>query len=73
MNADELQDRVCRCCDRKYRYPVPKSLATRFYCEACSRLSEEARAMFELFNKRLRKLSADVEKLGRKPAERDKA
>ena len=69
MNAEELQDRVCRCCDRAYRYPVKKSLATRFYCETCSQLSEDARSMFELFNKRIRKLSREVEALRKQLAE----
>ena len=72
MSADELQERTCRCCDRLYAYPVKKSLATRFYCETCSQLAEDVRALFETFNKRLRKLSSDVDKLRRPGTEGNK-
>ena len=63
MSKDELQDRVCRCCGRDYKYPVPKSLATRFYCDACVALDDNARAMFEHFNKRLKALSREIASL----------
>ncbi len=73
MSADELQERICRCCDREYPYPVKKSLATRFHCETCSQLDSKTRRMFELFNKRMRRLSGEMEKLRRQLAEREKA
>lgn len=63
MSADELQERVCRCCDRTYSYPVPKSLATRFYCETCSQLDGVVRGLLETYNKRLRRLSREVQTL----------
>ncbi|HUU85125.1 MAG TPA: hypothetical protein VM243_16620 [Phycisphaerae bacterium] len=65
MSDDELQDRTCRCCGRGYKYPVPKSSATRFHCERCVGLDAEVRALFEHFNKRVRRLTAEVEKLKR--------
>jgi hypothetical protein len=73
MSTDELQTRVCRCCDREYAYPVKKSLATRFHCEECARLDEDVRALFERFNKRLRKLSGDLRRLEQRPAPRKEA
>jgi hypothetical protein len=60
---DELQTRVCRACSQTYRYPVLKSLATRFHCEACMRLDPEVRAVFEAFNRRIKSLAAEVDKL----------
>ncbi len=63
---------TCRCCDRKYPYPVKKSPATRFYCPTCAPLSEETRSMFELLNKRIRRLRGEVDKLHEKLAERDR-
>jgi len=61
--SDELQERTCRACDRTYKYPVPKSTATRFYCEACMELSPEVRGTFELYNKRIKKLEKQIAKL----------
>jgi hypothetical protein len=58
--SDELQTRVCRSCDRSYKYPVPKSLATRFYCERCAQVTRESRLLFEAFNKRLRRMSKEI-------------
>lgn len=60
---DELQERVCRGCDRTYRYPVPHSLASRFYCDDCMQLDPRIRAQFELLNKRVKALASKVEKL----------
>ena len=73
MSAGELQERVCRCCDRDYWYPVKKSLATRFYCETCSQLDKRARGMFELLNKRIRRMGGELEALRRQLREREKA
>ncbi|MHC4064659.1 MAG: hypothetical protein ACYSUI_09190 [Planctomycetota bacterium] len=61
MSDDELQSRTCRCCDRGYKYPVPKSPATRFYCERCAALDAGVRQTLEHFNKRIRRLSSQVE------------
>jgi hypothetical protein len=63
VNRDELQDRVCRACGRGYQYPVRKSLATRFYCEACMNLDADVRAMFEHFHKKLKSLSRELNAL----------
>jgi hypothetical protein len=60
---DELQERTCRSCDRTYKYPMLKSTATRFYCEACMELSPEVRSTFEHYNKRLKKLTSQLAKL----------
>ncbi len=57
------QERLCRACQRRYAYPVRKSLATRFHCEACMALSPNVRKTFETFNKRIKALSAAVDKL----------
>jgi hypothetical protein len=65
-NDDELQERVCRACNRTYDYPELKSGATRFYCEACADLPAGVRATFEQFNKRIKTLSATVQKLEQK-------
>jgi len=61
---DELQVRVCRACNAGYDYPVIKSRATRFYCETCALLPDDARATFEKMNKRLKDLE---KKLAPKP------
>jgi hypothetical protein len=63
MSDDELQDRTCRCCGRGYKYPVPKSTATRFHCQRCVGVDADVRALLEQFNKRLRRLAAEVESL----------
>lgn len=60
---EELQERICRACNQKYDYPVYKSTATRFYCENCMELSPRVRATFEQFNKRIKSLTAAVQKL----------
>lgn len=65
MTDDELQDRTCRCCGRNYKYPVLKSQATRFHCESCISLSGDVRDMFERFNKRIGRLTAEIERLKR--------
>jgi hypothetical protein len=62
---DELQQRVCRACNASYKYPVLRSLATRFYCESCAELPAGVRQAFEQMNKRIRNLTASVEKLTR--------
>ncbi len=66
QDDEELQDRVCRACNQTYKYPVLKSMATRFYCEDCVDLPPAVRASFERFNKRIRALSAAVQKLEHK-------
>lgn len=64
-DEDELQERTCRACDRTYKYPVPKSPATRFYCEACMSLAPDVRGTFEHYNKRLKKLTTQLARLER--------
>jgi hypothetical protein len=59
----ELQERLCRACGTKYKYPVPKSLATRFYCELCAELPAGVRAVIERLHKQVKSLSAEVAKL----------
>jgi hypothetical protein len=66
QDDDELQQRVCRACNQTYDYPVLKSGATRFYCEDCMELPAPVRATFEQFNKRVKSLSATVQKLEQK-------
>ncbi len=61
--SDELQERICRACDRKYKYPVLRSEATRFYCEDCMQLSPDVRGTFEQYNKRIKKLTSQLAKL----------
>lgn len=65
---EELQERTCRACNATYPYPVLKSTATRFYCESCMELPPGVRATFEQFNKRLKTLTATVQKLDQKLA-----
>ncbi len=59
----ECRTRVCRACNESYLYPVPKSPATRFYCETCAELPAGVRAMFEKYNRRIKALSAQLDKL----------
>ncbi len=61
----ELQQRVCRACNATYRYPVRHSLASRFYCQDCMELAPGVRAAFEQMNKRIKTLTANIEKLER--------
>jgi hypothetical protein len=70
MTDDELQTRTCRVCGRTYKYPVPKSLATRFQCDVCVQLDEDVRAMFEYFHKKIKALQREVDGLKKtaKPA-----
>jgi hypothetical protein len=63
VNPDELQDRVCRACGRVYKYPIPKSRATRFYCANCMNLDADVRAMLEHFHKRLKSLRRELDAL----------
>jgi len=42
---------------------VPRSPATRFYCESCAELPAEVRAVLEKYNKRLKALAAQIDKL----------
>lgn len=63
MSVDELQTRTCRACGRAYSYPILKSAATRFYCESCMRLDAPTRETFEHFNKRLKELTAALQKI----------
>jgi hypothetical protein len=62
---DELEQRVCRSCQQTYTYPVRRSLATRFYCEACMELPARVRAAFEKYNRRLKELASQVGQLQR--------
>lgn len=57
------KERVCRSCNERYEYPVPRSLATRFHCAACVELPAETRALFEKYNKRIKTLTAQVDQL----------
>ena len=59
---DELQQRVCRACNATYKYPVLHSLASRFYCEDCMELPARIRATFEQMNKRIKTLTATLDK-----------
>ena len=63
--ADELQERVCRACHQTYRYPVPRSPATRFHCEVCVDLPLNLRSTLERMTKRITQLTSRVEKLER--------
>jgi len=65
-NDDELQNRVCRACNQTYKYPVLRSLATRFYCADCMELPPRIRVSFEHLNKRVKALTSTVEKLEKK-------
>lgn len=60
--SGELQERTCRSCGRRFKYPVPRSLATRFYCEACVALPAETRAVFEHYHQRVRNLTAEIDR-----------
>jgi hypothetical protein len=59
----ELKQRACRACGEMYFYPVRHSPATRFHCEACVELPGEVRAVFERFNRRIKTLTSQLDKL----------
>jgi chaperonin cofactor prefoldin len=59
----EIRKRVCRGCNESYDYPVPRSPATRFYCDSCAELPAEVRAILEKYNKRIKAMAAQIEKL----------
>lgn len=59
----ETRARTCRACNETYEYPVPKSPATRFHCPACAELSADVRNVLEKYNRRLKALTTQVEKL----------
>ncbi|MBI4579989.1 MAG: hypothetical protein HY718_09830 [Planctomycetes bacterium] len=60
---NELQERVCRACGEPYRYPVRHSPATRFHCASCAGLPADVRAMFEKYNRRIKALAVQLERL----------
>ena len=61
--STELRRRICRACTESYSYPLPKERATRFHCSACAALPLEIRSVLEKYNRRLKALTAAVEKL----------
>ncbi len=61
--SDEIKKRVCRCCGRKFDYPVARSGATRFHCSDCATLKPELRKIFEQLTRRLKRHEAEIEKL----------
>lgn len=63
MSADELQKKTCKCCNRGYDYPQPKSRATRFHCPDCATLKPELRKVFEGLNRRVKRLESGLAKL----------
>jgi len=65
QEKDEIQQRVCRACQQTYSYPVLKSTATRFHCEACMELPAAVRAALEKYNRRLKELTTQIEQLQR--------
>ena len=65
QEQEELQQRVCRVCHQRYRYPVLKSPATRFHCEACVALPAAVRGVLEKQGRRLKELTVQVEQLER--------
>ena len=63
MDSDQTKQRFCRCCNRRFEYPVPKSRATRFHCPDCAQLKPELRKVFEQFNRRLKQVAVDLDKV----------
>jgi len=63
MTEAEIQTRTCRSCGRTFRYPVPRSLATRFHCDSCVRLDEATRETFEQVQKELQRLRTELKKV----------
>ena len=60
--------RTCRCCGRKFEYPVKGSAATRHHCADCVVLKEDVRKTFERLNNRITQLERLVSRLQEKPA-----
>ena len=69
METTEAKKRTCRCCNRTYAYPVPRSRATRFHCTECAALAPSLRRVFEEMNRRLKRNEAAVEKLTQQVSE----
>jgi hypothetical protein len=64
----ETKKRVCRSCNESYDYPLPRDPATRFHCSACVELPAGTRALFEKYNKRIKALAVQVERLEQRQA-----
>lgn len=61
--AGELRKKECRVCGREYEYPLPRSPATRLYCETCVGLPAEVRKVLEQFRREIKRLQRQVEAL----------
>ncbi len=61
--SNEFKKRLCRCCGRKFDYPVVRSGATRFHCPDCAPLKPELRKIFEQLTRRLKRQEAEIEKI----------
>jgi hypothetical protein len=70
METAETKKHTCRCCNRTYNYPVPRSRTTRFHCTECAALAPGLRSVFEQMNRRLKRTEKAVEKLTRLLSER---
>ncbi len=64
------EQRICRACNATFKYPLRAGQASRFYCASCMELEPVVRNTFEQQNKRLKSLTATVEKLVRQLTER---
>ena len=62
MVDETLKKRTCRCCNREFAYPVLKSKATRFHCEDCAQVKPDVRKVFELMNRRMKRMEAALAK-----------
>ncbi len=60
-----MEKRNCRVCGVSYQYPVPKSIATRFYCDQCVQIPGEIRRVLELMRRKMDRMESKIDKLER--------
>ena len=58
-----MQRRTCRACGTSYQYPIPKSMATRFYCEDCVEIPVNTRRVLEAMRRRIDRMATKIEQL----------
>ena len=67
-NDSSSRLRTCRCCAKRFAYPVKGNAATRHHCEDCVGLPAETRKIIERLNTRVIQLENQVRRLTPKPA-----
>ena len=66
MAESEVQKRTCRICGETYAYPEHRSIATRFHCEKCVKIPEDAQRVFEMMRRRMDRMAKELHALKKK-------